>query len=110
MDLVFANSMEGSIAQTDFEVDSVIYWNGGGGAFSLSDTTLLPTLAASEVDAADLDRDGHLDLIFANHYAADGSAETASVVYWGSADGFDPARKTELPTISAAGLAIGWID
>jgi len=109
-DLVFANSMEGSIAQTDFEVDSVIYWNGGGGAFSLSDVTLLPTLAASEVDAADLDRDGYLDLVFANHYDADGAAETNSVIYWGSADGFDPGDRAELPTITAAGLAIGWID
>lgn len=107
LDLVFANSMEGSIAQTDFEVDSVVYWNAGG--FSLANTTLLPTLAASEVDAADLDRDGHLDLVFANHYGADGEAATDSVIYWGSADGFDPADRTALPTVTAAGLAIGWI-
>ena len=46
----------------------------------------------------------------AEWYAADGSAETSSCVYWGSVDGFDPADRAELPTITAAGVAIGWIE
>ena len=57
----------------------------------------------------DLNLDGHLDLVFANHYNADMDPPADSFVYWGSATGFDAGDRTELPTMSAAGLAVGWI-
>ena len=106
-DLVFANSMEGGLLETDFEVDSVIYWGSLQG-LGETNTTSLPTLSAAEVEAADLDLDGDLDLVFANHYDANGDPEANSCIYWNDG-GFDATNRTELPTITAAGLAVGWL-
>ena len=105
-DLVFANSMTG-VGNGD--VPSVIYWGSLQG-LNPDDTTTLPTTAASEVGVADLDLDGQLDLVFSNHYDADMNPPTDSFIYWGSATGFSEADRTGLPTVSAAGLAVGWIE
>ena len=102
-DLVFANSMADTLFDEDYAVDSTIYW--GADPHRSSG---LPTLSASEVAAADLNRDGWTDLVFSNHYDATGGAESLSYVYWGSPDGFADTRRDELPTVTAAGLAVAW--
>ena len=107
-DLVFANSMQGSFLTADPVVDSVIYWGSLQG-LGPDDATYLPTTSASEVAVADLNLDGLLDLVFANHYNADLDPPADSFVYWGTPAGFSADDRTGLPTMAAAGLAVGWI-
>ncbi len=104
-DLVLVNSMTGL---ADPVVDSVIYWGSLQG-LGPDNATFLETTAASEVGVADLDLDGRPDLVFANHYNTDMEPPADSFIYWGTATGFSADDRTGLPTMSAAGLAVGWI-
>ena len=70
---------------------SRIYWNHPDG-FSASRFTDVLTRGASDVATADLDKDGHPDLVFSN---ADKNAP--SYVYYGTPEGFSDKRLTELP-------------
>lgn len=74
-------------------IASAVYWGSEQG-YSASAYTLLPTVAASDVTVADLNRDGHPDLVFANKSGG------ASYIYWGSPDGYRPQKRTALPTHS----------
>jgi hypothetical protein len=52
---------------------------------------------------ADLNGDGHLDVVFAS--VSDGATvQVNSYVYWGSATGFSAANRAELPTLGASQL------
>src|SRR6185369_7590675 len=55
----------------------------------------LPMAGAQECRAADLNKDGCIDLVFPNHGKAD---EQTSYIYWGRPEGFTAQRRTELPT------------
>ncbi|CAG0960088.1 hypothetical protein ANRL4_00613, partial [Anaerolineae bacterium] len=92
-DLVFANYYNGSYA-----ISSVIYWGSGTG-YSAANYTLLPTLGARAVEIADLDEDGYLDLVFANHY--NGGYGINSYIYWGSAGGYSTQARASLLTYGA---------
>lgn len=104
IDVAFANHGDGETLR----VPSVVYWGSATG-LSATDATALPTIGASQVTAADLDFDGFAELIFANSEDDDGSAAD-SRVYWGAAAGFDPEEFTDLPTVGAAGSAVGDVD
>ena len=87
---------------------SYLYWNGPGG-FRSDRRTALPTLRASGCALADLDGDGKLDLVFP--HSSDGNNHAAaSWIYWGATGGFSATRRTELPTLGAAGVAAGDLD
>ncbi|MEO0080572.1 MAG: VCBS repeat-containing protein, partial [candidate division WOR-3 bacterium] len=45
----------------------VIYWGSDTGP-SIADTTILPTNTAEAITAADLDKDGYIDLIFPGEF------------------------------------------
>ena len=49
--------------------------------------------------AADLDRDGWWDFIFANHTTDDGSHQTPSTIVWGSRFGNHLSRVTAVPAL-----------
>lgn len=69
----------------------------------------LPALGAFDVCAADLNGDGHEELIVANQ--SDGaSADVSSFIYWGGPDGFDENRKTELYLPDALGVVAADFD
>ena len=53
------------------------------------------------MEAADLNRDGRVDLILANSGGRDNPL-VDSTIYWASEEGFDPERRTDLPTQGAA--------
>lgn len=106
-------------------VDAFIYWNTGRGFESLlpdlwrdrplagvvtklldKPTTLtrLPSFGGGRSVIADLNKDGFPDIVFCNYIHNYPGIRTA-YVYWGSANGYVPAKKTELPTNWAAGVA-----
>lgn len=85
---------------TRYENEVFVFWN--------KDNQLdpwrmsgLPAHAGVGVEVADLDRDGHLDVIVANNkpYAPSpgGSVRPASFIYWGAREGYAITRRTDLP-------------
>ena len=80
-------------------VDSYVYWGSEEGYLS-KERSQLPTVAATDVEAADLNGDQRRDLVFAN------GAGGASYIYWASTDGFYPHKRSALPTSQAAGVAV----
>ena len=70
----------------------------------------LPTKGALESRAADLNQDGHQDLVFANPKGQ------VSYLYWGGASGYTERKRSELPTLAATDAAPGdfngdgWVD
>ena len=57
-------------------------------------------VGALSLAAADLNGNGHVDLVVAN-YRSDFAYETDSFVYWGTEDGFDTDTPLRLPTHAA---------
>ncbi|PYV18251.1 MAG: hypothetical protein DMG07_04255 [Acidobacteria bacterium] len=102
-DLVLANELRAG--DTGYPLSSTIYWNGPGG-FEPARRTELPTSGARDVKVADLDGDGHLDLVFA-------CKTGGSWIYWGGAGasgGYAPERRTGLPTEHASHAAVADLD
>jgi len=100
LDITFASHSDAS----GVKVNSHIYWGSKAG-FSTTSRTDLPTVGAAGLAAADLNSDGYLDLVFANH--GDGkSAAPPSYIYWGSASGFSTAKRTSLATLGAVGVSV----
>ena len=93
---------------SNFRVPSFVYWGSERG-FSREGRSQLPTLGASDVDAADLNRDGFVDLIFAN--SRDGSSyDVPSYVYWGSQRGFAPYLRSDLQSFGAGSVQVEDLD
>jgi nicotinamidase-related amidase len=70
--------------------------------------TQLPTLAPLEMSIGDLDGDGHPDLAFASSSYVSYATET--LIYWGSADGYDETAVTGIAAdhgVSSAPFMIG---
>ena len=87
----------GGIAVTP--IPSYVYWGSSHG-FDPGRRSELPGWRARGIEAADLNRDGHPDLILSN------KAGDASFIYWGSPGGFRPQLRTALPTLSASASAV----
>ncbi len=108
LDLVAATERS---TDTNFETTSAIRWGGApDDAGRFDDSTLLPTSGARDVEVADLDDDGHLDLVFANSRTNAGSGDVDSVVYWGDGNDFDSARATPLQTRGAVDVLATDVD
>ena len=81
-DLILANASENSVRR---DPGSYVLLNGPDG-FPDEPTRKLPTTRAHGVCCADLNRDGHLDLIFCGFDNPD------LLIFYGTADGFDTAH------------------
>ena len=109
-DIVFAQTdLNG-----DYNTDSWIYLGTAAG-YSENDRWAVPTVGAMGVDAADFDGDGYMDLVFAS--GQDGEdREIDSLVYYGSAVGYEETNRVGLPTIGCSDPTAadvdgdGWID
>ena len=109
-DVILANEFNG----TKTELHSFIYWGNEKG-YSPTNRTELPTTAAAAVAVADLNGDGHLELVFASsgnsyQFSKAGSDYTflraASDIYWGSANGYSPERVSQLTTYNARDVKV----
>lgn len=78
-DLILANASENSVRQ---DPGSYVYLNSAG-RFGSEPDMRLPTVRAHGVCCADLDRDGHLDLVFCGFDNPD------IVIFYGGPDGYD---------------------
>jgi len=82
--------------------NSLVYLGSKSG-FDPERRTELPTLGAEDVAAADLNGDGHPDLVFANS-GDDATYDVDSYVYWGSPTGFAPYLRSGLQGFGSVGV------
>ena len=82
---------------------SRIYWGGKDG-YSNNNFTNIATDGATDVVAADLNKNGWTDLVFAN---GDGST---SYIYYGSEKGFSQDNMFELPTDQSSAVKIADVN
>lgn len=109
-DLVFANLSDGEVRT----VDSYVYWGGPEG-YGIERRTDLPTVGASDVEIADVDGDGALDLVFSNRYDGESAASAESYqvdvwIYLGGPDGYSVDRRLAVPGFGAAQVAARDLD
>lgn len=107
LDVVFSNYASDDTR----DLPLYIYW-GTKQEWSPMWRTSLPAQSGSGTLIADFNNDGWLDIAVACH-RKEGSRdfpkypnthEAHSYVYWGSADGFDASRRSEVPTIGPHGM------
>ena len=79
----------------DETVDLFIYWSDGQG-FTRDRRSQLPTEGAVASAAADLNRDGFVDLIVANNFDGE-KTRLDCYIYWGGPEGFRPSSRALLP-------------
>jgi hypothetical protein len=101
-DLVFSNFIDDL---SRYEQSSYVYFGSRGG-FTLEARASLATSGAIGASSADLNADGHVDLVFSCHIDNRLSRDISSYIYWGGPMGFDAARRDELPTHGANGNTI----
>jgi len=90
IDLVVANSGDPNNSSTN----STIYWGTDNG-FSQNRKTDLPSLGATTVSIADLNKDNILDILIGNSHNSIGN-DVPSYIYWGGNSGFASHRRSEL--------------
>jgi hypothetical protein len=78
---------------------SLIYYGGPNG-YSMEHMDSLPTYSGHGNWIADLDKDGWLDIIFANYFKGT-TTYIYSYIYWGGQSGFHPNERDSLPTVGA---------
>lgn len=95
--------------------DSYIYLGGPDG-FSKDRRIGLPTKGATDVKVVDLNKDGYLDIIFANAGSFALPPLPDTYIYWGGPEGYSTARRTDLNTNGASAVSVadlnkdGWPD
>ena len=101
---------------TTMDVPSYIYWNSKKGLSDRMRTSVF-THGAVGNTIADINGDGHLDVIFNNTMAGTRGGVSPLYVYWGNRTGnYTPEHRQELPSVETYGWACadlnqdGWPD
>ncbi len=81
--------------------EKAILFYGSTGGLSPETAVTLPSNHCLGMQAADLNRDGRVDLILANSGGRK-NPRVDSTIYWAAEEGFDPERRSDLPTQGAA--------
>ena len=114
-DIVFANAYNGSSGN----INSSLFLNNGAGFNATPDISLFAQNPYA-VEAADLNKDGWVDLLFANSMntsmALPGAYHIDSFIYYGSPVGFSSVPDVKLPTHGTLDAKVadlnqdGWLD
>ncbi|MFW6598233.1 FG-GAP repeat domain-containing protein [Propionibacteriaceae bacterium Y2011] len=114
LDLV-VGGFKGDDPHDDYRTFVYVYWGGPDG-FANDRRTQLPGSFPVDVGVADLNNDGHLDIVATNYHGHQ-HRDLDTYVYWGGPDGeFHPHRITRLFHHSACGVLLadfdedGWVD
>ena len=86
----------------NYDYGTFILWGSPEG-YDPTRVQRLPSNAGFGIAVADFDRDSHLDLFIANYKTTLTRQAIPSYLYWGSADGFDARRRTDLTADSGTG-------
>jgi hypothetical protein len=106
-DIAFINT----IHNYSYNMEAYVYWGGPQG-YSAVHRSELPILFAQDIESVDLNRDGYLDLVFANYGREYGSARgylynKESYIYWGGTEGFSVDQRSSIATVSARSCTSG---
>lgn len=110
-DVFFTNhqfSLTGNPNLANRLIDSYLYYGSRGG-FLAKNRKLIQTIGAWGANAADLNKDGWVDLLVCN-FQEYYSYEVPSFIYWNSSEGFSLTRRTCLYEHGAQGNAIADFD
>ena len=92
-------------------VNKVVIFRGGADGFFPDRKWELSFPAPVELETADLDQDGWLDLIVGSYYDPTVAVhDTGLAIFWGGARGFHETRSQWLPAVSPIGVAVGDLD
>jgi hypothetical protein len=103
-DVVLANQSSGKLGS---HIPSVIFWGNAANAYSEADATLLPADGPNSYKVADLNDDGHPDIILSG---------APPRIYWGSASGLTQPTELDVGGVNTLGVAVGdfnrdgWLD
>ncbi len=97
------------IAYGNYGEETAPIYFGSADGFSTARVVRLPSNGSNSVTPADLNRDGWLDLVY-SEFNSGKQNDTLSRIYWGAPDGFNPARRTELPTVGAVHASVADLD
>ena len=87
-----------------------IFWGSEKG-FAVERRQTLEVPAAISIETADLNADGHLDLIVGSyHDPVSGEHDTGIFVFWGSERGFEPWNVQWLPGMTPLGFTVADFD
>ena len=112
VDIILANAggvLPSAVSERKEPPLSVIYWGSNQG-YSLDRRTNLPTQGAKTVEAADLNKDGWLDLLFGNQNdnatTENEMRQDQSQIYWGGPNGFSGVRRKDLQSFGVIGAGV----
>ena len=94
---------------------ALVMWGGADG-YHQEKSLRLESFDSLESSVADVNNDGHLDIILSNYHAYF-TRRIPAFIYWGAADGsFRESRRSTVPAESSSALTIadynqdGWVD
>jgi len=104
LDLIFPGLL--NLDTQSHRTDTLIYWGSKQGFSDDRRTAGLESFDSCEIAVADLNGDGHLDLVQTN-YKSDHTRSLPVYIFWGAADQqYSNQRRSELPGESSCGVQI----